>query len=489
MNPFGAQACLIDTASGATLRGGDLDARIEAMSRELRGFSAGLLLLPVGWDIDSVCRYLAALHAHRPVALLAPDADSDTLAELCERFQPAGVWQDHAPPDRLPIGYERTQHGLRRIERAAPTHPELALLMTTSGSTGAARMVRLSRAGVLANAHAIVAALDIGAHDVAPTSLPFHLGYGLSVLNSHLAAGATVLVTAEPVISPGFWSAVDRHRATSFAAVPHTYELLARLHWRPGAHPSLRVLTQSGSRMRAELAELVAGDMERVGGRFHLMYGQTEATARMAVLPADQLHARSASVGLAVPGARLTIRTEDGVDTQAPDISGEVIFHGPSVMMGYADDAAALSLGDEHHGVLQTGDIGHFDTHGYLFLEGRLKRMAKIFGLRINLDAVERFASEAGAPGASAAVSRDDDAIVLWCEGEPDPARLDRLARSVAERLRLNRRGVEARAIEHLPVLSNGKVDYRMLAAAAHAALDTAVHPAVAPRSIDGTAA
>jgi acyl-CoA synthetase (AMP-forming)/AMP-acid ligase II len=466
MNTFGANACLIDAADARTWRGHELAARVRVMEDELRAMPAGLLLLPAPWTVDAVCRYLAAFRQRRPLALLDPLVEPDTLAELVCRFEPAGVWQTETGA-AVPAGYRQDVAGWVRQTVAAAVHPDLALLLTTSGSTGAARMVRLSRQGVLANAEAIVQALDITPQEIAPTGLPFHLGYGLSVLNSHLLAGATIVVSAQSVIGPDFWAAVDTHRATSFAAVSHTYELLTRLRWTPSAHPSLRTLTQSGSRMRPELIARMAEHIGRTGGRFHLMYGQTEATARMAVLPAQRIADKSASVGLAVPGGRFSIRAESGEETCQPDLIGEVVFHGPSVMMGYADSAADLARGDDQGGVLHTGDIGRFDQDGYLYLEGRLKRMAKLFGLRINLDAVENLAAEAGAAGTSAAVSLNDDAIVLWCEGEAEPARLESIARRVAEALRVNRHGVLARGIEKLPLLRNGKIDYRSLSRAA----------------------
>jgi acyl-CoA synthetase (AMP-forming)/AMP-acid ligase II len=464
MTAFGADVRLIDAGTGQTLSGHALEARILAMENELRTMPPGLLLLRTPWTIDTVCRYLAALRRHRPLALVDPDIESGTLAELITRYSPAGLWQpgtDMAAPE----GYSNDAHGWLRetTTAAAAVHPALALLLTTSGSTGAARMVRLSHDAVLTNASAIVRALDITSWEIAPTSLPFHLGYGLSVLNSHLLAGATVVVTAQTVIGPDFWSAVDTHHATSFAAVSHVYELLARLRWKPSAHASLRTLTQSGSRMRPELIARITDDIGHAGGRFYLMYGQTEATARMAVLPSHRIAEKPGSVGLAVPGGDFSIRVQSGEETREADVAGEVIFRGPSVMMGYADDAADLARDDDQGGVLHTGDIGRFDQDGFLYLEGRLKRIAKLFGQRINLDAVERLAAEAGAQGVSAAVPLDDETIALWCEGETEPGRLAALARGIAERLNVNHHGIVAHGIEKLPLLRNSKIDYRAL--------------------------
>ncbi|MBB5190948.1 acyl-CoA synthetase (AMP-forming)/AMP-acid ligase II [Silvimonas terrae] len=458
MSLISSQARFVDATQGQSWQGSALAERIATVAQELQTMPPGLILLPVPWTVDTVCRYLAGLSQRRALALLDPDIDPATVAELAARFAPAGLWfPDTALP--APPGYRNTACGWIRQSPAAAVHPDLALLLTTSGSTGAARMVRLGYQGVLANADAIVQALEITAQDIALTSLPFHLGYGLSVLNSHLRAGATVVISAAPVIGAEFWAAFERYGATSFAAVSHTYDLLTRLHWTPASHPTLHTLTQSGSRMRPELVAQLATALP-VGGRFLQMYGQTEATARMVVLPAAQWSRKAGAVGLAIPGGRLSIRTETGEETTGAQTVGEVIFRGPSVMLGYADHDTDLARGDDCHGVLHTGDVGRFDEEGYLYLEGRLKRMAKLFGLRINLDAVERLACDAGAEGV-AAVSRNDEAIVLWCEGAH--ADLEHLSRTVAERLRVNHRGVEARTIEKLPLLRNGKIDYRTL--------------------------
>lgn len=122
------------------------------------------------------------------------------------------------------------------------------------------------------------------------------------------------------------------------------------------------------------------------------MYGQTEATARMAVLPPERLADKLGSAGLALPGGRLEA-----------DDDGEILYHGPNVMMGYADTADDLSRGDDLGGVLRTGDLGRVDPDGFLHITGRLKRMAKIFGIRVNLDDVERMLRGSGPVAVTAA--------------------------------------------------------------------------------------
>jgi acyl-coenzyme A synthetase/AMP-(fatty) acid ligase len=219
----------------------------------------------------------------------------------------------------------------------------LALILTTSGSTGNPKLVRLTAAAVRANAASIATALDIDGDDVAPTTLPLFYSYGLSVLTSHLLSGATVVLDRRNLTTPDFWGAIDRYGATSLAAVPYQYALLQRLRFAPDRYRRLRTLTQAGGPLRPELVADFHRRMSAVGGRLFVMYGQTEATARMTVLPPKLLPEKIGSVGFPVPGGCVTI----GADT------GEVMYQGPNVMMGYAETAADLARGDDLCGRLR----------------------------------------------------------------------------------------------------------------------------------------
>ncbi|WP_336213020.1 AMP-binding protein [Nonomuraea sp. LPB2021202275-12-8] len=443
-------ARLVMAGEPGDLGGNRLAARVARAAEALAALPPGPLFCGMRNDLPSVLRYLGAWQARRPVALLDPDLSARSLAELVARFKPAALLGFAQAPNgaSVPRGtaaIRRTRRdGAGSREEAAEPHPELAVLLATSGSTGDPKLVRLSRAAVLANARAIAQALAIGPEEVAPTSLPLHYSYGLSVLNSHLMAGASVMLTDAGLLERSFWSCLDEHRCTSLAAVPYQYEMLRRLRFDPAEHPALTTLTQAGGRLRPDLVTEFAAK----AARLYVMYGQTEATARIAVLPPDQVAARPDSVGAAVPGGRLTV--EDG----------EVVYHGPNVMMGYAETAADLARGDELGGVLRTGDLGRLDGDGFLYITGRVKRIAKIFGVRVNLDDVERLLRDCG----PVAATSGDDRVTVWAEGI-DAKGCSILARRLGTELRLHWSGFDVRGVDRLPLLTTGKIDYRALEA------------------------
>jgi acyl-CoA synthetase (AMP-forming)/AMP-acid ligase II len=426
------EARLVVAGEAAGLGGDELVNRVTRTADALARLRPGPLFCGMRSNLASVLRYLAAWHSGRPIALLDPDLSAGALAALAGRFKPAAL-----------LGFTHAADGSPPARRDAPDpHPDLAVLLATSGSTGNPKLVRLSRQAVLANAAAIASALSILPGEVAPTSLPLHYSYGLSVLNSHLVAGAAVMLTEAGLLERSFWTHLDAHRCTSLAAVPYQYEMLRRLRFDRADHPALTTLTQAGGRLSPELVAEFAGQCDR----FFVMYGQTEATARIAVLPPDRLADKPGSAGVAIPGGRLSID------------EGEVVYHGPNVMMGYAETAADLARGDDLGGVLRTGDLGRLDDDGFLHLTGRLKRIAKIFGVRISLDDVERLLRDSG----PVAATSGDDRVTVWAEGL-DAAGCVGLARRLGAELRLHWSGFDVRGVDRLPLLATGKVDYRAL--------------------------
>jgi acyl-CoA synthetase (AMP-forming)/AMP-acid ligase II len=233
-------------------------------------------------------------------------------------------------------------------------------LLTTSGSTGSPKLVRLTLANVLANAHSIVSYLDIQPGERSIQSLPMQYSYGLSLINSHLVAGATVVLTRHSFLRPEFWAAFDHTACTSFAGVPYIYETLYRLRFDPRRHVSLRTMTQAGGALRHDIIQSFYERTRAAGSRFFVMYGQTEATARISYVPCECLGKKIGSVGIAIPHGYLALAPLEDSQLQ------ELLYSGPNVMMGYADSVADLSAGDALGGTLHTGDLARQDVEHHL---------------------------------------------------------------------------------------------------------------------------
>ncbi len=333
----------------------ELGARVEAEAARL-GPVRRLRLLRMGNDVDSVVALLGAFAARHPVVLLGP-ADAGRQDEIVAAYGGAG-----------------------------DLHPDLALLLSTSGSTGSPKLARISHDNLQANARSIAEYLGLDDDDRAITSLPLHYCYGLSVLTSHLVAGAAVVLTDLSVADECFWDLAHSSRVTSFAGVPYTFDLLDSSGFADRDLPDLRYVTQAGGRMAPEQVVKYAQLGQQFGWDLVVMYGQTEATARMAYLPPYLAATRPEAVGVPIPGGHLRLAPVEGVDLD--DGVGELVYTGPNVMMGYAERAADLARGPEL-AELRTGDLARQADDGLWEVCGRLDRYAKVFGLRLDLARLE----------------------------------------------------------------------------------------------------
>jgi acyl-CoA synthetase (AMP-forming)/AMP-acid ligase II len=440
----------IDGPSEHSLTYAQLCSEVERCRESLAAANKSLVFHFCANTLSSVAWYLGALEAGHAVALLPESLDAGLRQGLIDAFQPEFVL---VPESSEPLR--------QAMATSAPgIHPELTLLLSTSGTTGSPKLVRLSRQNVESNARAIQSALGITENDRPIAHLPLHYSYGISVINSHLMAGATTVLTSASVLTPGFWKTVSAHGVSSISGVPYTYQMLRRIDLdKVGAH-SLVSMTQAGGKLDDKTLLHFEGVMARRGGGLWVMYGQTEAAPRMTTLPAARLKEKIGSVGVALPGGSLSISVDGELTTQ-PDVVGELVYKGPNVMWGYGLCRADLSRGDELGGVLHTGDRARLDAEGYLYILGRATRDAKVFGLRINMDEVEALVK---VHGPAAVVGGTDKLIVHCAFGTPDQLRDVQL--ELSAKLRLHASALDFRRIESLPTNERGKTNYAELMAA-----------------------
>lgn len=392
----------------------------------LLGPARTLVQLEADNSLGSVIAYLAALSTGYPL-LVSPGDNPEACSAVAEVYRPGivigggevrGAVAGGGRGDRQAVGL-----GL---------HPDLALLLSTSGSTGSPKLVRLSARNVQANAESIAEYLGITDSDRTITTLPMHYCYGLSVLHSYLLRGAAVVLTDRSVTDPEFWRLLREERITGFAGVPYTFDLLDRIGFADMDLPHLRYLTQAGGRMAPERVRAHAELGQLRGWDLYVMYGQTEATARMAYLPPSMALTSPDAIGVAIPGGRLRVEpvpeapargsgsgiSEAGASDAGDCQVGELVYTGPNVMMGYAQEPADLARGAEL-AELRTGDLARVGEDGMFRIVGRRSRFAKVFGMRIDLQQVESalgsegLGSEVLGWGALSCVGGDEELAVI----------------------------------------------------------------------------
>lgn len=402
--------------------------------------------------IGAILGYLDRGHA---VCLLSEKLNEALKSDLELRYRPAFI-HDLSRTDIA--GYARVQMSAPwacwRWERIAgddlPVAADLDVLLSTSGTTGSAKLVKLSQRNLYENAASIADYLPIADDDVCPLNLPLDYSYGLSLLTTNSLFGGTMVCSLRNVVDRRFWDDFRKFGMTSIAGTPDLYEILARFGYFGWSLPSMKYLTQAGGKLREDLVLEYARHSRECGRRFFTMYGQTEATARMSFVPPEALAEHAGSIGYPVRNGRFRID---------PD-TGELSYAGPNVFGGYVEsieDLATWSPPDW----LATGDIARRDEDGFYYIVGRIKRFAKMFGQRVNLDELER-RLEQQFPGARFACARiADNELLIGVESGsvPGDAVLDYLSKT----LRLQRSGIRVGAVEAIPTTANGKVDYRAL--------------------------
>ena len=411
--------------------------------------------------LGSLVGYVAFMTHHVPTVLLDASKDADIIKCLIEHYHPQYIWTPTKRGDSLGIGnsvltYE--DYTLLQLERQDyEIHPDVLLCLTTSGTTGSPKLVKLTEENLRSNAESIAAYLHITEKERAITSLPMYYSFGLSVINSHLIKGATLLLTDKAVIQREFLIFLKEGKATSIAGVPYTYEMLRRLRFLKMDLPELKTMIQAGGKLNANIVKEYVEAAQTSGKKFIVMYGQTEAAPRMSYLPFDKALEKYASIGIAIPGGKLSVRDVNDKEITTPEIDGELIYEGPNVCMGYAECIEDLAKGDENHGILHTGDVARFDSDGYFYITGRMKRFVKVWGNRCNLDATEQLVKSITTNCACVGI---DDKITIFVITE---GLEDRIRSYLVDKTGLNIRAFEVRVVPEIPALPSGKLDYQLM--------------------------
>jgi len=413
-------------------------------------------------NVESLSGYFSFIKNDIVPLMLDSTVDSNLLQGLIEKYHPEYIW---SPTDKINQFYNSNvifsfeNYSLIRIKgNASPRlNDDLALLLTTSGSTGSPKLVRISYDNLEANANSIAEYLSIDKNERPITALPMSYTFGLSIINSHLIKGAAILLTSKSLMEKEFWTFLKEEKATSLSGVPYTFEMIKKLRFFNMNLEHLKTMTQAGGKMNDELNHKFSEFCNKSGINFFVMYGQTEATARMSYLPAKYSLSKLGSMGIAIPGGRFYLVDDNGETIVENEAVGELVYEGKNVSMGYAISREDLIRGDENNRVLITGDLAKRDAEGFYYIVGRKKRFIKLFGNRINLDETERLIKNITA---NVACTGLDDKMVIYIT---DEELISKVKSFIVEKTKINQKAFKVALIDLIPINSSGKTIYSEL--------------------------
>ncbi len=456
---------LIDDESGKNYSYDELKKECDIIVNKIHFNSKKLIFSFCDNSVNSIIFYLSALRSGNAVFLANSKMDNELKKSLIPIYKPEIIFSVDeiseiiSDYDKVLINDKFSFYISKNFSVNHSLHQDLAVLLSTSGTTGSPKLVKLTYSNIQANAESIAEYLGISENEKPITSLPMSYSFGLSVINSHLLKGAKILCSNKSMVMREFWNTFNQHRCTSFSGVPYNYQMLQRLKFDKMELPTLKTMTQAGGRLSEEFIKYFYEVAVKKGIKFFVMYGQTEATARISFVPFENLGSKIGSIGIPIPNGDIKIFS-DHKEITTPNEQGELVYSGKNVMMGYAESRNDLYTGDELNGILHTGDLAYKDEDGFCYITGRLKRFVKLFGLRVNLDEVEK-------------MLENEFTCIAACYGSDDSLKVllqthsDNIAETVKKKIidiyKIHHSVINVKCVDSIPVTSSGKKDYKLI--------------------------
>lgn len=404
-----------------------------------------LLLIRCEVCIEVIMAYVAALRGKVPMMMVESNVECD---EIVFQYEPEYIWQNVklTITEGYKVSWSRGDFVLLKKTNQVcyEINDELALLLSTSGSTGSAKFVRISYKNIEFSTKVVADSLNIQEGNVAIVTLPLAYIYGLSVINTYLYVGATLLIPYVPMIQKSFWDFFKEYAGTFIYGVPYTYEVIRKLNILSRGLTGLKLMAVAGGKISQENERYMLDMSIKYGFDFASMYGQTEATGRISTTFLNRNIDKFGSAGQVISGGRIDIQDD------------EIIYYGENVAMGYANGYKDLCKGDEWKGVLKTGDVGCIDEDGFVYINGRKKRIAKINGYRLSLDEVEKRLSNSLSISC-VCIEKSDRLYVVYEDGEMN---VEMMKKELERITHLHKNCFDIKAVSRIPRNSSGKIMY-----------------------------
>lgn len=420
----------------------------DAGDRLFDGCARNVVVLLCDRSPETVIAYTGALRAGLVPLLLDGAAAPAAIARTLQAYRPAYLFSPTsvAPEGFVPLAKIGATGMLFAVKQGTETalHPDLTLLIPTSGSTGDPKSVRITGRNLQSCTDAICGYLAMADDRVAVSLLPLHYSYGLSVLHNAMNVRARIAMTELSVLDRGFFGYCETQGVTDISGVPFIFDILRRARLPDGLARSLVCVTQAGGRLDPRITKHFLEQFSGTGTRYFTMYGQTEAAPRISYVPPEAGFDKLGSVGVPISCGRVHIDGEG---------EGELVYSGANVSMGYAQGLGDLARGDDFRGTLRTGDLATIDSDGFITITGRLKRFVKLHGISVNLDHVESVLKGSGID--CMVVGRENRVIVCYRGSDPAEVRA-----AMSRNFSFHSSTVALQEVDSLPHTAAGKSDY-----------------------------
>lgn len=353
-----------------------------------------LILVVADNTYEFIVFYVAALLNNQTLIILNSDITNEDVKILVKSYYPKFIFcnKEYKRIKNFNKIYDFDDFSLynsKNLKIKYPINKNLSILISTSGTSGRNKYVKLSNENIMQNTNSIIKMLKISKEDKIITTMSPSYSYALSIINTNLVSGAQIILNNYSLIDKNFWIIYNKHQPNNFNGVPYIYEILEKIGLNRLNFKKLKYLTQAGGALSEDIKKKIIKLCDKHKTKFFIMYGQAEAAPRISILPHNLLKKNLSSVGLPVLGGKVWI--EDKVFNKESKLyEGELVYKGKNVFMGYSSSFKDLKKDEPKNNLLKTGDIGYVDKKKLIFITGRKKRIVKIFGIRISLDQLDQ---------------------------------------------------------------------------------------------------